>query len=100
MYSQAHVYLCDGNFSQYYFVNFCYFRSLAYTILQDGPEKTHKKLQYTVLMQLFQIKSNGFHPSVFKVQGNKDYVATFMKLLHIPCKFAQSYDARLADDIL
>jgi len=63
-------------------------------------KKTHKKLQYTVLMQLFQIKSNGFHPSVFKVQGNKDYVATFMKLLHIPCKFAQSYDARLADDIL
>jgi len=35
-------------------------------------KKTHKKLQYTVLMQLFQIKSNGFHPSVFKVQGNKD----------------------------
>jgi len=41
-------------------------------------------------MQLLNIKLNEFHQNVRRVQGNDDYVATFMYLLNILCKLAQS----------
>jgi len=54
-------------------------------------------------MQLFNIRLNGFHQNVHGVQRNKDYVVTFIYLLNILGKLAQSFCAPKlqlsADDI-
>jgi len=64
----------------------CHWHRSLYTVVQKKPHR----LYYTLLMQLFNIKLNEFHQNVRRVQGNEDYVATFMYLLNILCKLAQS----------